>query len=79
LTGTIPTAIGNLTDMRVLQLGGNRLSSTLSSQLGNLRNLEQLILNDNCSLSDTIPTELAELSKLGKFYKFYMMAGYGAL
>jgi Leucine-rich repeat (LRR) protein len=79
LTGTIPTAIGNLTDIRQLQLGGNQLSGRLPSELGNLGNLQELTLEDNYSLSGTIPTELAELSELGEFYMFYMMAGYGAV
>ena len=54
LTGTIPTELGNLTNLRFLYLGGNSLSGSIPTELGNLTNLEYLHLYDN-QLSGDIP------------------------
>jgi Leucine-rich repeat (LRR) protein len=41
LTGTIPSTIGNLTDLLVLGLGHNQLRGALPSDLGNLESLSK--------------------------------------
>ena len=63
LTGSIPTQLGNLTEMIQLDLHHNDLSGSIPSQLGNLSNLEYLALRAN-ELSGPIPAELGNLSKL---------------
>ena len=60
LSGTIPTELGNLTNLERLDLEENQLSGTIPTDLGNLTNLEQLWLHKN-QLSGTIPTELGNL------------------
>ena len=40
LTGTIPVELGNLTNLRILALGGNQLSGTIPPELGRLANLQ---------------------------------------
>jgi Leucine-rich repeat (LRR) protein len=39
LTGTIPTELGKLTNLRMLSLSGNQLTGTIPSELGKLNNL----------------------------------------
>ena len=46
LTGAVPAEIGQLTSLRVLQLGGNQLTS-LPAEIGQLTSLERLDLRDN--------------------------------
>ena len=63
LTGTIPAALGNLTNLKGLGLSGNQLTGTIPVELGNLTNLDALILGDN-RLTGTIPAELGKLTNL---------------
>ena len=66
--GSIPTVLGELGfSLEILDLSENDLTGTISSELGQCTNLQQLALNNN-NLSGTIPTELMELSSLGKFF-----------
>ena len=62
-TGSIPTAIGDLSNLQVLQLGGNQLSGSIPSDLGDLSGLRALRLNQN-NLSGSIPSQLGNLSNL---------------
>jgi len=57
LTGTLPSDIGNLSELKGLKLQNNRLSGTIPNQLGNLNSLQtlQLII---------IPSELGKLNYL---------------
>ena len=63
LTGTLPTALGNLTGLKWLYLGRNQLTGNIPSELGNLSNLEWLYLNNN-QLTGPIPPELNRLTTL---------------
>ncbi len=63
LIGSIPTELGNLTNLENLSLNNNELSGSIPTELGNLTNLERLFLYIN-ALSGSIPTELGNLTNL---------------
>ena len=63
LTGSIPSSLGNLTNLIALHLSLNQLTGSIPSSLGSLTNLTQLSLDDN-QLSGTIPAELGNLTRL---------------
>ena len=63
LTGTLPTEIGELTDLTVLDVNTNLLSGTLPTEVGRLTQLHNVYVNTN-SLSGTLPTEVRDLAKL---------------
>ena len=63
LSGTIPTELGNLTNLQSLNLWNNDLSGTIPAELGNLANLQWLNLLGN-DLSGSIPAELGNLTNL---------------
>ena len=64
LIGTIPTEIGNLQSLTILDLSDQtNLSGPIPISIGNLLNLEHLFLNGN-ELSDGIPMILGSLNNL---------------
>ena len=64
LSGSLSTAIGQLGQLKVLDLSFNRsLGGSVPSELGNLSNLENLDLSVN-GFTGTVPSELGNLSKL---------------
>ncbi len=63
LTGSIPTELGNLSNLEFLWLNINQLTGSIPTELGNLSNLESLWLYSN-QLTGSIPTELGNLSNL---------------
>ena len=73
LNGSIPTELGNLSSLTVLDLSNdvinnnpnrNRLSGAIPTQLGDLSSLTTLDLSGNVLLSGAIPTQLGDLSSL---------------
>ena len=67
LSGSIPSELGNLTNLGVLSLSYNELSGSIPSELGNLANLGVLWLDVN-QLSGSIPLELGNLANLYSLY-----------
>ena len=63
LVGQLPPEIGNLTQLRFLDLHGNSLSGRIPAEIGNLSQLESLELQEN-SLSGLIPPEIGSLTGL---------------
>jgi len=63
LAGTIPSDIGNLTDLQELELDRNQLNGTIPTDIGNLTNLQELELDRN-HLIGTIPTDIGNLTNL---------------
>ncbi|GEM_PF-1772908 len=66
LTGSIPSQLGNLTNLQHLVLNDNQLSGNIPSQLGNLTKLATLILRRN-QLTGIIPSQLGNLTKFVTF------------
>ena len=66
LTGTIPTAIGQLNPqgLKFLDLDENTLEGTVPTEMGRLVKLERLYLNRNFGLSGTIPSEIGGLTNV---------------
>ena len=63
MRGPWPAALGRLTDLRVLDLSGNRLTGELPERLSELQQLERLALGFN-NLRGPIPPTLAHLGRL---------------
>ena len=63
LQGTIPSEIGDLTELGSLYLQGCQLSGTIPAQIGNLSNLRYLNLNEN-HFTGSIPDEIGNLKNL---------------
>ena len=63
LTGPIPAALGNLTELEWLALQENWLTGSIPAVLGHLSNLQGLALDRN-ALTGSIPTELGDLIDL---------------
>jgi Leucine-rich repeat (LRR) protein len=63
LSGNIPEAIGNLTNLERLDLGSNELNGTIPEAIGMLSNLTFLNLSNN-QLSESIPNSILDLTAL---------------
>ena len=63
LSGVIPAELGQLPELRSLDLYYNTLSGTIPPELGDLDRLQQLNLSRN-ELSGSLPIELGRLSEL---------------
>ena len=64
LSGTIPTSIGMLSELRTLNLRGSNLIGELPCELGELENLTGILLEDN-QFSGGIPSSLGTIPALG--------------
>ena len=67
LKGEIPPELANLTNLKVLALGGNELTGTIPTWLGSLANLEGLYLWGN-RLTGEIPSQLGNLTNLEELW-----------
>ena len=67
LNGSIPVAVGNLSNLQGLNLSQGLLSGSIPAELGNLANLETLVLRSTW-LSGSIPAELGSLANLEYMY-----------
>ena len=63
LSGTLPSELGDLTQLRWLVLNGNELTGAIPAELGNLTQLRGLVL-DNNELTGPLPPTLGELTQL---------------
>ena len=64
LDGTLPAALGDLSELERLDLRSNDLTGSLPSELANLTHLTTLLLNESRALTGALPDGLRELSDL---------------
>lgn len=67
LTGEFPAELGDLSECRMIHVGGNQISGELPGSMGNMQKLEMLAIQNNL-FSGSIPAEIGGLSKLVNFY-----------
>jgi hypothetical protein len=67
MAGTLPSSLGSLTGLTVLQVHSNELSGTLPDSLGGLTSLRVAMFGFN-RLSGTLPASLAGLTALTTLY-----------
>ena len=63
LTGTIPSELGNLTNLTNLHFGANSLSGSIPKELGNLTKLTGIYLFSN-ALTGAIPQEWSDITNV---------------
>jgi Leucine-rich repeat (LRR) protein len=63
LTGVLPSQLGNLMELELLDLHSNNLTGSLPNELRNLSRLKYVFLNDN-QISGGLPVDLEMLNKL---------------
>ncbi|KAH9741548.1 putative leucine-rich repeat receptor-like protein kinase [Citrus sinensis] len=70
LSGRIPSEIGALSKLQVLDLSRNHLTGMIPSEIGALSKLEELVLSYN-NLTGRMPSEIGALSKLEELVLSY--------
>ncbi len=63
LTGTLPNALGNLTELEVLWIPWNLLTGSIPTSIGDLTKLKYVYLSNN-QLTGSIPASLGNLANL---------------
>eukprot|EP01018_Ginkgo_biloba_P039277 Gb_23729 [translate_table: standard] len=63
ITGSVPSAFGNLVSLEYLDLSVNGLQGSVPPQLGQLKKLQYLLLAEN-NITGAIPEEIGELTSL---------------
>ncbi|XP_077249503.1 uncharacterized protein LOC143889196 [Tasmannia lanceolata] len=67
LSGTIPSTLGNLSNLVTLYLHSNKLSGTIPKEIANLKNMADLRISYNI-LTGSIPSTIGNLTNLVRFY-----------
>lgn len=67
LSGEFPSELGDLSECRMIHVGGNQISGELPGSLGKMQKLEMLAIQNNL-FSGSIPAEIGGLSNLVNFY-----------
>lgn len=67
INGQLPASLGELENLKVLELSFNNISGALPESLGNLKNLEILAFNGN-NLSGAVPAALGKLGNLKQLH-----------
>jgi hypothetical protein len=67
IEGTLPATIGNLKNLKVLELSFNKLTGSIPVEIGYLESLELLALNGN-NLSGSIPSSVGDLKYLKELH-----------
>lgn len=70
LSGSIPSELGNLSQLTDLGLEFNQLTGSIPAELGNLAQFTWLNLAFN-QLTGSLPTEIGELTQLTELYLFF--------
>ena len=64
ISGTIPSKVGLLSKLEVLELDDNSISGTLPTEMGLLKNIQRLVLHRNKKIEGSIPSEFGAMSNL---------------
>ncbi|KAK1381317.1 LRR receptor-like kinase family protein [Heracleum sosnowskyi] len=77
LSGTLPSSVGNLTQLQTLDLSDCKLNGSIPYQIGMLSKLKYLSLSGN-DLSGTLPSSLGNLTYLEYLYvsSNYLITGF---
>ncbi len=67
LNGTLPSSLGQLENLKKLELSFNSISGNIPAELGNLQQLEVLAINGT-ALNGSIPESLSNLSNLKQLH-----------
>jgi HYR domain/GEVED domain/Domain of unknown function DUF11/Secretion system C-terminal sorting domain len=66
MTGALPSELGNLKKLKVLEANSNKFTGSIPASFGNLTNMEDFRLYGN-QLTGSIPVELGNLKKVKTF------------